>query len=63
MKFLYHLNKDETAIIQVPATTDRIKGEDFYATPREAYEALLAQVKERMGRDSIILMEVLKELA
>ena len=48
--------------MQVPYTEERAKSADFYSR-RDAYEALLAQIKGRMSRDSILLMEVLKELA
>ncbi len=62
-KMLYHLNRDQTAIVQVPCTAERAKGEDFYESRREAFEALRAAVEKRMHRDSVILLDALKQLA
>ncbi len=62
-KMLYHLNRDQTAIVQVPCTVERAKGDDFYESRREAFEMLKKVTEARMHRDSIILMTALKELA
>ncbi len=62
-RYLYHLNRDQTAIVQVPCTAERAKGENFYESRREAFEMLKKVTEARLHRDSIILMTALKELA